>query len=986
LYRFRGVPFDVAQDVTSTFCCRVTNLRTNQVADRTFSLTVTGQDAPTIINNVVELGQVFDGTYAEFQITAIDLDREPLTYYISSGTLPPGLSLNKNTGLISGVVEPNEILEIGSLMGWSTASAWDQEPWDFGSKAISKRFEFDVSVTDTKDIVSKKFSIYVVSKDSLTADNDVIQINGYYDFITADVDVKRNPVLTTISKDLGTYAHNNYFAYRFTATDFDGDYVSFSLLVAENIGFDNETNGFDSTLLDLGESELPPGLTLSEETGWLYGNLTDIGAIQKEYQFGVYVYKRDYPQYKSALVQFNLTLVGDLRYVVNWVSPEFLGNAIAGEVSELSVEATNVLGKRLIYSLEVGSNSRLPQGLKLLDNGLIAGRASFEVTTFDQNTLTFDKNVREAGAFIPETTVDRDYTFTVRASDLDNDIIAYKTFRIKLTSVYNRPYESLYLRAYPGFEDKELYNQLVFNSDIIPNDFVYRAGDPFFGKQRTLDMLVIAGINPSEAREYIEAMAVNHYRKKLLIGEPEIAQALDSEGNVKYEVLYLPMRDDGGPVAKSLDLRTKIKRNITTDNLNPSVDLNYFNINTYDKVVYPNGLNAMREQIRSKLGYVDREVLPTWMRSKQENGIIPYWNPAVVLAYLKPGTGKQVKFLINRLFDYDIKDISFEVDRYVWDCNLSSVYNPVTDEYFNSNLTTFDSDVRQGSDTLTFSFTADGSTKVFDTNIQIETGIVEVIIEKYILLSDSSISLDRSIQIENVDFTRNDNFITFTTAPEVNSTVIVNYTSSILLTTDYAVTVPFNKIDGMPSSYITNVLGGFDSAITVYEGKTIIFARQEQYAGYIEPNDGWVQNNVMWDDGQAWDNPEIGWDDYRVIPGYNENQADQDVANERAGIWEVTVNSFGLIRLIPIGTAIPGQRIQINNGTLYGGKILRYGPLIRFDVGETVPNYRVISEKAEGKETIFDGGSTRFVESINVYQTPDEGDKYLAFPRVNIFA
>jgi hypothetical protein len=190
----------------------------------------------------------------------------------------------------------------------------------------------------------------------------------------------------------------------------------------------------------------------------------------------------------------------------------------------------------------------------------------------------------------------------------------------------------------------------------------------------------------------------------------------------------------------------------------------------------------------------------------------------------------------------------------------------------------------------------------------------------------------------------------------------------------------------MTPSYITNVLGGLDSLITVYEGKNIIFSRQEQYPGYIEPNDGWVQNNVTWDDGNVWDDPNIGWDDYRVIPGYNENQADPDVDNERAGVWKITVNSFGLIKLIPVRTVIPGQRVQISNGAIYGGKILRYGPLIRFDVGETVPSYRIISERAKGNETIFDGNSTRFVENISVYQAPDAGDKYLAFPRVNIFA
>ncbi len=985
LYRFRGVPFDVSEDVTSVFCVRVINNQTNQVADRTFSLTVTGQDAPTIISNVEELGKVFDGSFAQFQITAIDLDREPLTYYISSGELPPGLALDKNTGIISGFVRPTGFLEFGELVGWSTEAGWDENPWDFVSRAISKRFEFSVSVSDGKEAVSRKFNIYVISKDSLSADNNFINVNGYYDLVTADLDIKRNPVLLTPSTNLGTFAHDNYFALRFEAIDFDDDLVSYSLLISENIGFDNEINGFDSTLLDFGNFEIPPGLTLSEETGWLYGYIPVLLPVQKEYQFGVRVYKRNYPEYTSRITNFRLTIVGDLRFVIDWKSPEDLGSIVAGDISELGIEATNTFNKQLYYKLEIGSNSRLPQGLRLLENGLIVGRSSFEVTSFDKATLTFDKNIREYGQLLQETTLDTEYNFTVRVSDIDNNISALKTFKIKLLAQYNQPYESLYLRAYPGIEDKQLYKQVVYNSDIIPNEFVYRNGDPYFGKQINLDVLVISGIIPSSGSEYMEAMAINHYRKKLLIGEPQIARALDENGDVKYEVLYIPMRDDNGPTAKSLDLRNKINRTVTIDSEKPNIDLNYFTVNSYDRIIYPNALNSMRSQIKDTLGYVDREVLPLWMTSKQENGTIPYWNPAMVLTYLKPGKGKQVKFLLSRLFEFDLKDISFEVDRYIWDCNLSKNYDTVNNTFLESSLTTFDADIRQGSDLLNYSFACDGSTVEFDAQINIEEGNVEVILEKYISINDSSLVLDKSIQIEDIDFYRDNTLIVFFEPPDENTTVILKYTRSELLEVDYALTIPFNSIDGMTRDYVDDI-GGLDSSITVYDEKLVIFARQEQYPGYIGQEDGWIQNFNMWDDGNFWDDPELGFDEYRVVPGYDENQADSDINNERAGIWRIEQNENGILRFNFVQSVALQQRILVKFGNLYGGKIVRYGPVIRFDIGETVPSYTVIAETIRGNETIFDGSSTRFVESISIYQGPDEGDKYLAFPRVNIFA
>jgi hypothetical protein len=484
----------------------------------------------------------------------------------------------------------------------------------------------------------------------------------------------------------------------------------------------------------------------------------------------------------------------------------------------------------------------------------------------------------------------------------------------------------------------------------------------------------------------MEAMAINHYRKKLLIGEPQIARALDENGNIKYEVLYLPMRDDNGPTAKSLDLRNKINRTVTIDSEKPNIDLNYFTVNSYDRVVYPNALNAMRSQIKDTLGYVDREVLPLWMTSKQENGTIPYWNPAMVLAYLKPGKGKQVKFLLSRLFDLDLKDISFDVDRYIWDCNLSKNYDTVNNEFLESSLTTFDADIRRGSDVLNYSFAGDGSTIEFDAQINIEEGTAEVIIEKYIQLFDSSLILDRSIQIEGVDFYRDGNLLVFFEPLLDGETVLLKYTRSELSEVDYALNIPFNSIDGMDRDYVDDVVGGLDSSITVYDGKLVIFARQEQYPGYIGEEDGWIQNFSMWDDGNVWDDPVIGFDDYRVVPGYDENQADSNINNERAGIWRIEQNENGLLRFNFVQSVALQQRILVKFGNLYGGKIVRYGPITRFDIGETVPSYTVIAESARGNETIFDGRSTRFVESISIYQSPDEGDKYLAFPRVNIFA
>ena len=223
LYYLRGVPFDVSQDTTSTFCCRVQNKNTKEVTDRTFSITVTGEDPPDITTNNGEIGRFLDGSRVEIQLEAVDLDSEPIIWKLSGGTLPPGLTLDTTSGLISGYIEPAELVSIIGYVGWESNATWDEYPWDNSSQSISASYQFSVQAYDGKSYDGANYSIFVYSHTSLLTDNDLIT-SDIDEIITADIDPLHNPVLLTVAADLGTYAHDNYFAYQFKAKDFDGKY------------------------------------------------------------------------------------------------------------------------------------------------------------------------------------------------------------------------------------------------------------------------------------------------------------------------------------------------------------------------------------------------------------------------------------------------------------------------------------------------------------------------------------------------------------------------------------------------------------------------------------------------------------------------------------------------------------------------------------------------------------------------------------------
>ena len=909
VYEIRGVPSSVNQDVTSTFCCRITSSTTGQIADRTFSLVVTGQDAPTIETESQLLGTIFDGTFFSTTIEAQDLDNEPLTYRISAGKLPDGITLDSQTGVISGYAIPVATTSSATTVGWSaTEAGWGEYPWEHRETWINENYQFTVEVTDGKEYAQQSYTLLVLAKNLLTA--DIVQLTGDSTLTaTADMTTTRLPLLTTPPGDLGTYEHDNYFAYQFQGIDFDNDEIEFGITNPGGTGFDDDlSNGFDTTLFDQGDLSLPAGLTLNSETGWLYGYLNTQQLAQIEYNFAVYAYKKNNPASKSENTLFTLTVVNDLAGAIVWKTPHNLGKIQTGSISELAIETSNSIGYSVNY--ELTSNSALPQGLRLNKDGLLVGRVSFETTTFDSGITTFDENTREIGNKLGSVTFDHEYTFTVIASSPNGEISARRTFTLAVDPVSFEPYESLYLTAHPGTEDKDLFKDIARNGDIVNPADVYRVSDPNFGLAQDIRMLLISGLQSSTASEYVQAMSQNHYRKTLMFGSPKVSKAYDTNQNILYEVVYYELHDNGstaeGSVSSSINLVNKINRNITVDSPDVTIDSDHYTVDgAGDSVVYPNSLVNMRNRLEQEIGLNVREVLPKWMSNRQSDGSIIGWKPVVVLAYVKPGAGDKILFNLKRQSSLDQKLISFESDRYIWDNNMSKSYDASTGEYLPSAETVFDS---------------------------------------------------------NVDF--------------IDSNEIV--------TVDFALDIPFNQIYGRDTAYIDQ-LGGLDGLVLSYENKTLIFATQENYLFYKEPNDGWTRTLDFYDDADGFD--VNGYSNTEDVPGYTENFVNPSVTNQRAGVWKIVKDTDNDIWLLEFQHEIElNSVVAVRSGFKYGGYLLEYSSTIDFAGGDTVPKYSILEPISITQPTTFDNNNTRFVSNIVTYEPPDLSDKYLVFQKENIWA
>jgi len=633
----QGIPSGVVLDTTSKFAVRAyTKTTVNGVtvitglADRTFSLTVTGQSLVTWSTPAGTILTSFDGE----QITNLPVeysDPDPDSVNVVTlvaGALPTGLSLS-TSGVISGYITPNP-----------------------DSTVTTTTYPFTLQVTNGFSSDVRTFNIVVYARNHMTADNTFVTADNT--FITADSTPAQEPIIITPTGSIGITRSDNFYAFQFVGLDFAGSPIEF-----------------------VASTALPPGLTLDPNSGWMYGQIPFGGVLSDTYQFGIQVRLLNNPSVISDVYNYDLTITGPVNSDVIWLSPSDLGLIDNGATSTLYVSAQNVGGIPLQYRLLSGSNSRLPQGLQLLPSGHIAGRVSFDTFCLDGGTTTFDVGLNTVDQ---PTTFDLTATFTVNAYSINGIVSVDKTFSITVVRRYQEPYNNLYIQAMPPKEDRDLLADLLQNPTIFPPDLIYRADDPNFGVSRRVIYNHAYGLVAATLDEYVASLDLNHYWKNLVLGEIRTAQALDDAGNVIYEVVYSAIQDnlvnnDGQSVDKQVVLAFPINADDSTE-----IDS-----------VFPNSLENMRDQVIDTVGQVSR-VLPRWMLTRQANGAILGFTPAWVIAYTKPGQSGQIAYNIQTQFTEKLNLIDFKVDRYELDNFLTKNWDREQQHWTPSppTLTTFD--------------------------------------------------------------------------------------------------------------------------------------------------------------------------------------------------------------------------------------------------------------------------------------------------------
>ena len=331
------------------------------------------------------------------------------------------------------------------------------------------------------------------------------------------------------------------------------------------------------------------------------------------------------------------------------------------------------------------------------------------LTTFDSVNLSLDSG---------DTTLDRSYTFTIRARDQLGYSAITRTFTLTVNTPNNTYYSNLTAKPFLKLNQRSVFRDFITDGEVFDQSVIYRPSDPYFGIQTDLKMLVYAGIETKQAVEYISAMGRNHKTKRFTFGELKKAVAkIPGTNTIVYEIIYVEMLD---PLEKGKDhLPSTIK--YSRSNIDITVDQNNefyigpdfskdtafwhrpipFNV-TLDRndvfagdpgtgIRFPSSISLWRYRIQNMENTAsERNYLPLWMRSIQpgETTEINYV-AAVPLCYCKPGGADTVLLNIENYIKtttFDFKNLDYTIDRYT----IDSVTGEYTDKYlvFRNDRTT----------------------------------------------------------------------------------------------------------------------------------------------------------------------------------------------------------------------------------------------------------------------------------------------------------
>jgi hypothetical protein len=1034
--RIQGVPQEVSADITSKFTIRAASQDLPpRIRDRTFEITITGDDSPEFTTPAGSLGTFYDGDRLNIQIGYTDTDPADIVIVrLVDGELPGGITVSK-TGLISGYIQPAP--DVNEPAGYDLTPIYTL-PYDFVVSAINKNYQFTLEVTDGRNSNLRTFEFFVYDRNTITADNTTITADNT--FVTADETTERRPfIINSEPSDLGLVRGDNYYAYQFIGNDYDTPDIRYAIAVNQGSG-------------------LPPGLELDAVTGWYYGYVPDQGITEIDYSFNIVAYQEQFVgsiectatsfgtnritctstesigpgqplvftgtafggitaaptqvYYVLAVISptqftvtqqfgsntavtlttaagsmtanlivasdtypFNITIAGDIDAEVTWLTNSDLGVLDNGDISLLKVEAVNRGGRELLYRLESGAFNELPQGLQLLPTGEIAGRVSFNTFAIDLGNTTFDI----------DTTWDSTFRFTVNAYAQDTQQLLFDVQSVTVVngglgySAVNPPVIEFSSPVGASALPAQAGNVTVIGGAVTAVELISNGA----GYSSPAVITITEGFGGTGA--VLEpVMKVTGIRDVVSVFK-EFSVRVRREYNKPYQnldVQAMPPANDRELIAELLDNTNIFVPEYIFRPTDP-----YFG--KADRVVYQHAFG------------LDPETQDLYVESLYLNH---YWK-ALVLGSIETAQalddeGNVVyEVVYSRVVDNLVNNQGQSVGKIV---NLaypiSTPENPQTVQVYPNSLDDMRNQVIDVVGQVSTKLPLWMTSKQTDGRV---LGFTPAWVMCYVNPGRARqiayyIATQFSQQLNLVDFkvdryilgselSRNWNTVTQRWTPTPNLTTFDRFSNSgnnFIGVVDIATDLAYSDVNKRTLSYI-NALGGLDGTIPDINGNTLIFVKQQDYDG--PPGSNYESTDSAWQDYLypydtiGYDTGDTEFDEAVTVPN-----GDGSSLNDRMAIYTITVDPETEIVTVELTTPTEADDfVQISRGNFYRSAQLRYptSPGVGLTEISWLPLETVVTE-----ETFFDEGSVAFTEPVDMYDPTDQYDKYLVFPKANILA
>ena len=360
----------------------------------TFSWTVTNTNRPPAFNQNITGSADSEGDEISLSAAATDLDGDTLTYAVTG--LPPGVTMNTSTGLISGTLgfnaaagSPYAVSVTVSDDGFATVGATDAFSWTVFN--TNRPPTFNQNVPNQTNTEGAAVSIPVGATD---ADGDTLT----YAATGLPPGLSINPTTGLVSGTIGnTAATGSPYSTILKVSDNDGtsfgdtDSLSWTItaqneLPTFNQNLPNRSDGesrsvslsaaatdLDGNTLTYAATSLPAGLSINASTGLITGTIGDNAAGASPYSVSITV-SDDGGTTTGDTDTFSWTITANEAPTFDQDLDDRT-NA-EGEVVSLSAAATDLDSDPLEYAA-----SGLPQGLSInASTGEISGTIGFHAT------------------------------------------------------------------------------------------------------------------------------------------------------------------------------------------------------------------------------------------------------------------------------------------------------------------------------------------------------------------------------------------------------------------------------------------------------------------------------------------------------------------------------------------------------------------------------------------------------------------------------